>query len=205
MGDTSGLSVPAPLIDRNGSVGLFEVSNRGSPHFRPAAFADFLRLEEASTQGSPNFHTVLLDRAALPEAIQGRDALADDQGNLIIKRALFPKNYPLTSWENVICVHQRPRSPATNMLDLGVWKSLALPDKKFAWSSRSAQLQDMVNSVRHAAAHKRKQERRKAETQEEHIDGPGGHLPESSRDTMKNICLAYSKQVQHTIFRLCHA
>ena len=22
---------------------------------------------------------------------------------------------------NVICVHQRPRSPATNMLDLGVW------------------------------------------------------------------------------------
>ena len=25
---------------------------------------------------------------------------------------------------NVVCVHQRPRSPLTNMLDLGVWMAL---------------------------------------------------------------------------------
>ena len=25
---------------------------------------------------------------------------------------------------NIICIHQRPRSPATNMLDLGVWMAL---------------------------------------------------------------------------------
>ena len=200
-----GLSVPAQLTVRNSSIRLFEVSNRGHPRFRPAARADFLWLEEASTRGSSHFHAVLLNKAALPDEIQGRDALGDDRGDLIVKRAVFLKNYPLTSSENVICVHQRPRSPATNMLDLGVWKSVALPDKKFAWSSRSAQLQDMVNSVRHAAAHKRKQERRKAETQEEHIYGPGGRLPESSRDAIKDICLAYSKQVQNTMFCLCCA
>ena len=200
-----GLSVPAQLTVRNSSVRLFEVSNRGSPHFRPAAFADFLWLEEASTRGSSHFHAVLLNKAALPDEIQGRDALGDDRGDLIVKRAMFLKNYPLTSSENVICVHQRPRSPATNMLDLGVWKLVALPDKKFAGLSRSAQLQDEINSVRHAAAAKRKQERRKAETQEEHIYGPGGRLPESSRDAIKDICLAYSKQVQNTMFCLCCA
>ena len=31
---------------------------------------------------------------------------------------------PLKDEYNVICVHQRPRSPATNMLDLGVWMAL---------------------------------------------------------------------------------
>ena len=30
---------------------------------------------------------------------------------------------PLDEW-NVICVHQRPRSPCTNVLDLGVWMAL---------------------------------------------------------------------------------
>lgn len=33
------------------------------------AFADLLRLEEASTRGSPHVHTVLFDRAAFPEAM----------------------------------------------------------------------------------------------------------------------------------------
>ena len=161
-----GLSIPAQLTVRNGFIRLFEVSNRGHPRFCPAARADFLSLEEASTRGSSHFHAVLLNKAALPDEIQGGDALGDDRGDLIVKRAMFLKNYPLTSSENVIRVHQRPRSPATNMLDLGVWKMVAMPDKKFAGLSRSAQLQDEINSVRHAAAAKRKRERRKAETQE---------------------------------------
>ena len=90
MGDMSGLSIPAPLIVRNGSIGLFEVPNRGSPHLHAASIVDFLRLEEASTRGSLHFHTVLFDRAAL----------ADYRGDHIVMRALAPKNYPETSGEN---------------------------------------------------------------------------------------------------------
>ena len=198
MGDALGLSVPAQLTDRNSSVRLFEVSNRGHPHLRPAASADFLWLGEASTRGFLHFHTVLLDKTALQEEIQGRDALADDQGNLTVTRALFPKNYPETSWENVICVHQRPPSPVTNMLDLLVWKLVALPDKKLTVLSRSApgMLGSSVSATALFVGSMFSWLR---------SDGPGGRLRESSKDAMKNICLAYSKQVQHTILGLCLA
>ena len=45
-------------------------------------------MKEASNRGSFHFHTVLLDRAALPGAIQGRDASTNDQGGHIITKAL---------------------------------------------------------------------------------------------------------------------
>lgn len=119
-----GLSVSARLTDRNSSVRLFEVANRGDPHLRPAASADFLQSEETSTRGSPHFHSVVFDIAALPKKVQGRDILSDHQGSHIITRPLAPENYPETSSANVICVNQRPRSPETNILDLGVCKLL---------------------------------------------------------------------------------
>ena len=37
---------------------------------------------------------------------------------------------------NVICVHQRPRSPATNMLDLGVWMALQNVVEKMHFKKR---------------------------------------------------------------------
>ena len=37
---------------------------------------------------------------------------------------------------NVICVHQRPRSPATNMLDLGVWMALQSVVEKMHFRQR---------------------------------------------------------------------
>ena len=50
--------------------------------------------------------------------------MSDHQGSHIITRPLAPENYPETSSANVICVNQRPRSPETNILDLGVCKLL---------------------------------------------------------------------------------
>ena len=38
---------------------------------------------------------------------------------------------------NVICVHQRPRSPATNMLDLGVWMATQSVVEKLHFRNRT--------------------------------------------------------------------
>ena len=37
---------------------------------------------------------------------------------------------------NVICVHQRPRSPATNMLDLGAWMAIQNVVEKLSFRLR---------------------------------------------------------------------
>ena len=47
---------------------------------------------------------------------------------------------------NVICIHQRPRSPATNMLDLGVWMALQSVVEKMHHSKRQ-ELKALCNTV----------------------------------------------------------
>lgn len=37
---------------------------------------------------------------------------------------------------NVVCIHQRPRSPCTNILDLGVWMSFQSVVEKLHWQKR---------------------------------------------------------------------
>ena len=50
---------------------------------------------------------------------------------------------------NVICVHQRPRSPATNMLDLGVWMALQNVVEKLHFKKRM-ELTSLCNTVEDA-------------------------------------------------------
>ena len=47
---------------------------------------------------------------------------------------------------NVICIHQRPRSPATNMLDLGIWMALQSVVEKLHHGQRQ-HLDALCNTV----------------------------------------------------------
>ena len=50
---------------------------------------------------------------------------------------------------NVICIHQRPRSPATNMLDLGVWMALQSVVEKLHHNQRQ-ELNALCSTVERA-------------------------------------------------------
>ena len=50
---------------------------------------------------------------------------------------------------NVICVHQRPHSPATNMLDLGVWMALQNVVEKLHYKKRM-EMTALCNTVEEA-------------------------------------------------------
>ena len=50
---------------------------------------------------------------------------------------------------NVICIHQRPRSPATNMLDLGVWMALQSVVEKLHHNQRQ-ELNALCSTVKRA-------------------------------------------------------
>ena len=86
------------------------------------------------------------------------------------------------------------RAPRATMF----WKLVTLPDKKLTGLSRSAPglLGSSVSAMALFVGSMFSRLR---------SDGPGGRLRELSKDAIKNICLAYSKQVQHTILGLCLA